>query len=121
MSRPASGDDRLVPLLTVPLRVGTVVAVVLVALGLAMSWIEGSDSAATPHAALLNTIARGGSSGVIAVGLLLLSLVPLGVAIGAVIGFWRSGERRYLVASAIVAVLLVASLVLSMVLLTPST
>ena len=104
-----------------PLRVGMAAAVALVAIGFVMSWLAPSDPPAFEHAPLIDTIRAGGAAAVTSIGLLLLALVPLAVAIGAVIGFWRAGERRYLVGSAVVAGLLVASLLVSLLLLAPST
>lgn len=117
----AEPDERLATLLALPLQIGTLAAVALVALGLVMSWLGPSQPSTTEHRALIDTIRAGGAPAVMSLGLLLLTLVPLGVAIGAVIGFWRAGERRYLVGSAVVAGLLVASLLVSMLLLPPST
>ena len=122
MTTPTSaGDDGLATLVTLPLRVGTVAAVALVAIGLIMSWLDPSRATTGDHAPLVDTILAGGSPAVISVGLLLLTLVPMGVAIGALIGFWRAAERRYLVGSAVVAGLLVASLLVSLLLLAPLT
>lgn len=123
MRRPTSraADDRLATLVSMPLQVGMVVAVALVAIGLAMSWLSPSDPPTAEHVPLVETILAGGAAAVTSIGLLLLTLVPLGVAIGAVIGFWRAGERRYLVGSTVVAGLLVASLLVSILLLAPST
>jgi uncharacterized membrane protein len=114
-------EDRLEALVAVPLRVGMLAAVALVAIGLVMSWLAPGDPSPADHAPLIETILAGGAPAVTSLGLLLLTLVPLAVAIGAVIGFWRAGERRYLVGSAVVAGLLVASLLVSLLLLGPST
>jgi uncharacterized membrane protein len=114
-------DERLSTLLALPLRIGTMAAVALVALGLVMSWLGPSQPPSAEHELLIDTIRAGGAPAVMSVGLLLLTLVPLAVAIGAVIGFWRVRERRYLVGSAVVAGLLVASLLVSLLLLAPST
>lgn len=121
MTAPAPGGDRLATLLTLPLRVGTLAAVVLVAIGFVLSWLGPPEPAVKAHTPLVETILSGGAAAVTSIGLLLLTLVPLGVAVGAVIGFWGSGERRYLVGSAVVAGLLVASLLVSLLLLAPST
>jgi uncharacterized membrane protein len=114
-------EDRLETLVAVPLRVGMLAAVALVAIGLVMSWLAPSQAPSPEHAPLIETLLAGGAPAVTSLGLLLLTLVPLAVAIGAVIGFWRAEERRYLVGSAIVAGLLVASLLVSVLLLAPST
>lgn len=121
MSRPTADEDRLATLLALPLRVGTLAAVVLVAIGFLLSWLGPPEPAVKAHTPLVETIMSGGAAAVTSIGLLLLTLVPLAVAGGAVIGFWRSGERRYLVGSAVVAGLLVASLLVSLLLLAPST
>ena len=114
-------EDRLETLVAVPLRVGMLAAVALVAIGLVMSWLSPSEAPSRGHAPLIETILAGGAPAVTSLGLLLLTMVPLAVAVGAVIGFWRAGERRYLVGSAVVAGLLVASLLVSVMLLAPST
>lgn len=119
--RDTGPGERLSTLLALPLRIGTVAAVVLVAIGLVMSWLGPSRPSSVEHQPLIDTIRAGGASAVTSVGLLLLTLVPLAVAMGAVIGFWRAGERRYLVGSAVVTGLLVASLLVSLLLLAPST
>ena len=123
MTRPASqaAEDRLERLVTVPLRVGMLAAVALIAIGFVAGWLDPGEPPAVDRAPLVDTILAGGAPALTSVGLLLLTLVPLGVAIGAVIGFWRSGERRYLVGSAVVVGLLVASLLVSLLLLAPST
>jgi uncharacterized membrane protein len=115
-----SVEDRLKTLVAVPLRAGTLAAVALVAIGLVMSWIAPGEEPAAERAPLIDTILAGGAAAVVSIGLLMLTLVPLAVAIGAVIGLWRAGEHRYLVGSAVVAGLLVVSLLVSAVLLAPS-
>ena len=119
--RASEAEDRLETLVAVPLRVGMLAAVALVAIGLVMSWLSPSEAPSRGHAPLIETILAGGAPAVTSLGLLLLTMVPLAVAVGAVIGFWRAGERRYLVGSAVVAGLLVASLLVSVMLLAPST
>ena len=116
-----AAEDRLETLVAVPLRAGMLAAVALVAIGLVLGWLAPSAPPAAEGAPLVDTILAGGAPAVTSVGLLLLTLVPLAVAIGAVIGFWRSGERRYLAGSAVVAGLLIASLLVSLLLLAPST
>ncbi len=116
----STAEDRLETLVTVPLRLGILAAIALVAAGLVMSWIEPSEPPAAEHAPLIDTILLGGAAAVMSVGLLMLTLVPLAVAIGAVVGFWRAGEHRYLVGSTVVAGLLVVSLLVSIFLLRPS-
>lgn len=119
--RARTGTDRLERLVALPLRAGTVAAVALVAIGFVMRLAGWRDPTPGNHAPLVDTILAGGPSAATSLGLLLLTLVPLAVAIGAVIGFWRAGERRYFAGSAIVTGLLVASLLVSLLLLTPST
>lgn len=126
MTRPShdphsESGEGLSTLLALPLRIGTIAAVALVALGLIMSWLGPSQPSPGEHQPLIDTLRAGGAPAVTSVGLVLLTLVPLGVAIGAVFGFARAGEQRYLIGSAVVAGLLVASLLVSLLLLAPPT
>lgn len=106
----------LARLVSVPLRVGTVLAVLLIAVGMLLGLGDGGTTGSSGEP-LIKTISAGGWPALISLGLLLLTLVPIAVTTGAVIGFARGGERRYLVASAVVAVLLMASLAVPVLLL----
>ncbi len=99
----------LARLVSLPLRIGTVAAVLVISLGLLLALGDGAGRG-DRGAPLVETIGDGGPAAIISIGLLLLTLIPLGVTAGAVAGFARAGERRYLVASVVVAVLLLASL-----------
>ena len=99
----------LARLVSLPLRVGTVLAVLVIGLGLVLALGDGAGTG-DQGAPLLETLGDGGPAAIISIGLLLLTLIPLGVTIGAVAGFARTRERRYLLASVVVAVLLIASL-----------
>jgi uncharacterized membrane protein len=121
MTRHGFAADRLARLIAAPFRLGTVVAVGLVAVGLVLRWLGVWRVVPAEHAPLVETIVGGGAVAIISVGLLLLTLVPLAVAIAATFGFRSTGERRYLVGSAVVTVLLVGSLLVSAILLSPAT
>lgn len=91
------------------LRVGTLCAVLLVAVGYAWSAVAGQPRrGARP---LLGEIAEGGGDGVTALGLLALTLIPILVLGAAAIAFRRAGERRMAAAAVAVGTLLIASLV----------
>ena len=93
----------------VPLRYGGVVSVVVIGIGLLLD-LGHQPEVRNPHPEPFTDMIAGGDSAVIAIGLLLLALVPIAMIIGALIGFVRSGERRYQSASLLVTILLVASL-----------
>ncbi|MDQ2689491.1 MAG: DUF1634 domain-containing protein [Chloroflexota bacterium] len=121
MSRHDAKGGRLGALIAAPFRVGTVAALAVVAVGLVLRWLGAATGVPRANAPLVETIVGGGAVAITSVGLLLLTLVPLAVAIAATIGFWRTGERRYLVGSAVVTVLLVASLLVSAIVLSRAT
>lgn len=101
--------DELTRLVALPLRYGGLVAVVLIAIGLLLD-LGHPPVVRDPHPEPFTDMLAGGEPALIAIGLLLLALVPLAMIIGALIGFVRGGERRYIAASALVTVLLLASL-----------
>lgn len=96
------------------LRIGTIVAVV--ATGIGFVWSLASASERPPaHSTVLDLIAAGGPDGLVAVGLLALTLVPIGALVAAGWVFATAGERRPLLVTAGVLVLLLGSLVTAMV------
>jgi uncharacterized membrane protein len=99
------------------LRIGTVVAVGIVAAGLAWSFVAGA--AGVTDRGVLEHIGAGGADALIAIGLIGLVLVPI-VALGsAVATFAQAGERRSLGISATVLVLVLASLAAAVAIGTP--
>lgn len=109
--------DELGRLVAIPLQVGTLLAVVVIGVGLMLSLDEAPDIQRAERVPLFETIGAGGVSALTVVGLLTLTLVPIAMVGGALIGFARSGERRYLVASLVVLALLLGSVVVSAILL----
>ena len=93
------------------LRGGTIVAVVAIGLGLA--WALVADTTAPTNLTVVDLIAAGGPDALLAIGLLALTLVPIVALLAAAWVFARSGERRGLVVSVAVLVLLLVSLVAS--------
>ena len=93
------------------LRGGTIVAVVAIGLGLA--WALVADTTAPTNLTVVELIAAGGPDALLAIGLLALTLVPIVALLAAAWVFARSGERRGLVVSVAVLVLLLVSLVAS--------
>lgn len=103
-------DEGFGRLVALPLRYGTVVAVIVIAIGLVAGFGEPVELGVRRPVPLLEAVGSGGALGVVSIGLLVLSLVPLVMAITALIGFARRREERYLGATALVCALLVASL-----------
>ena len=100
------------------LRTGTLVAVAAVAAGFVIALVSGHPGpGARPVTEL---IGAGGADAVISVGLLGLTLLPLGVLGLAAATFGAEGERRYLVSSLVTLGLLVAGLVASALIASPS-
>lgn len=89
-------------------RIGTLVAMGIVAAGYLMGLVIGSGDGKRP---LLELLTGGGPVAVVAGGLLVLTLLPVAVVIAAAIGFARSGERQRLWTAVLVLVLLLASIV----------
>jgi uncharacterized membrane protein len=93
------------------LRNGTLVAVAVIGTGFVLALVSGERGAGARPVTEL--IGAGGADGLIAAGLLGLTLLPLGVLAVAAVSFAGQGERRYLVASVTTLVLLAASLVVA--------
>jgi uncharacterized membrane protein len=108
--------DELRRLVAGPIRIGGVVAVLVIAVGLVLDIGRVPDVRHAAPKPLFDLVASG-ESAVIGIGLFLLALVPLAMIVGAIIGFARSGERRYLAASLLVAALLLASIIVPAILL----
>jgi len=91
------------------LRGGTIVAVVAIGLGLAWALLAGGSG--RTDRTVVELIAGGGPDALIAIGLLALTLVPIAALAAAASVFARLGERRALLVTAAVLVLLLVSLV----------
>lgn len=109
MSRPQSPDP-VRTFVAGPLRYGTLVAMTIIGVGLVASYGQPVETQRTP-VPLDDVVMAGGGEAIIAIGLLLLCLVPLAVALAAATAFWHRGERRYLASSLLVAALLAVSLI----------
>jgi hypothetical protein len=94
------------------LTVGVWSAVGCVALGLAWSALSGR-SLDMPGADLGEMLTAGEPGSVVLLGIVLLVLTPIAQLVAAAAAFARNGERRYLVTTAVVLAILVASLVLA--------
>ena len=90
------------------LRLGTLAAVVVIGIGYLMLLASGDAPGTQP---LLELLPGGGGGAVVGIGLLGLTLLPVGVLAVAATGFWRRGERRELALSLLVLGLLVAGVV----------
>jgi uncharacterized membrane protein len=90
------------------LRIGTLVSVGIIAVGYLIGLVGGFGDGRRP---LLELIGGGGPLAIVGIGLLAMTLLPVGVLIAASIGFARSGERRRMLTSIAVLGLLLASLV----------
>lgn len=91
------------------LRVGTLSAVLLIGIGYAWTTFVGAPPQG--ERAITREISDGGGDAVVAIGLLVLTLLPIVVLVVAGVAFARSGESRMVATTALVTVLLVASLV----------
>jgi len=131
-------DQRLEVAIAMLLRVGVVIAAVLVAIGGVMALRhpestvpsfrvfhapghavsgEAATAAAAPHAAIYSIAAvfrhlrAGSGAGIIALGLLVLIATPIARVIFAIVGFARERDMLYTVISFVVLAILVFSLV----------
>jgi uncharacterized membrane protein len=93
------------------LRNGTLVAVAVIGTGFVIALVSGDRG--TGSRPVTELIGAGGADGLIAVGLLGLTLLPLGVLAVATVTFGGQRERRYLLASVTTLALLAASLVIA--------
>lgn len=90
------------------LRIGTLVSVGIIAVGYVLGLVGGFGDGQRP---LLELIGGGGPLAIVGIGLLAMTLLPVGVLIAASIGFAQSGERGRMLTSLAVLGLLLASLV----------
>jgi uncharacterized membrane protein len=93
------------------LRVGTILAVLVIGIGFLVAAMTGLPSRGTRP--LTDYVTRTGPDTPIAIGLVGLTLLPLIVLIYAARAFARSGERERFVTTLVVIALLAASLVVS--------
>jgi hypothetical protein len=96
------------------LRVGTLAAIAMVAIGYA--WAVATGERHLEAAPVVDEIAAGGGDGLAAVGLLTLTLVPPAMLVAAAVALARARERRMAIAAVVVAALLVGSLAVAAVL-----
>ena len=89
---------------------GTVASVGAVVLGVAIGLLGGATPEPGEHRGWLEVLTAGGPTSIVGAGLLALSLVPMAVAGVAAVAFARARERRYVIISAAVLVLLFAGL-----------
>ena len=108
-----TGRSRLEALVAAPLRIGTLVAAVVIAFGLAVAWGDAPDPRTPDTRSLLDLFAEGGGRAAIGAGLLVLTLIPVATLVAALVGFVRGSERRYVTVTATVLGLLAASVVAS--------
>ena len=89
------------------LRIGTFVSVGIIAIGYVIGLVGGFGDGQRP---LVELIGGGGPLTLLGIGLLTMTLLPVGVLSAASIGFARSGERGRMLTSIAVLFLLLASL-----------
>lgn len=89
------------------LRIGTLVSVGILGVGYVIGLLGGFGDGQRP---LLDLLGGGGPLTLLGIGLLAMTLLPVGVLTGASIGFARSGERGRMLISLAVLGLLLASL-----------
>lgn len=113
MSRPDPERTELGEGIAAILRIGTILAVLVIGIGSLVASMTGLPS--TGARPLTDYLTRTGPDAPIAVGLLGLTLIPLVVLAYAARGFARSGEREHFVTTLVVATLLVASMAVAIV------
>ncbi len=108
MTSPRRRPDLLREGIGAVLRFGTLAAIAAVGVGYLLLLDSGDAPGTQP---LVELLKDGGGGAVVGIGLLVLTLVPIGVLVVAATGFWRHGERRELVVALVVLALLALSLV----------
>lgn len=103
-----NGFDWLRDGIAAVLRIGTIVSVGIIAIGYVLGLVGGFGDGQRP---LLELIGGGGPLTMLGIGLLAMTLLPVGVLTAAAIGFARNGERGRMLTSIAVLGLLLASLV----------
>ena len=110
------GRDLLGRGIATVLRVGTMVAVVAIAIGYGALLATGEDPGARP---LVHLVGEGGARALLGLGLLGLTLIPALALVVAAVGFRQRGEHRRVAISLAVLALLLASLAVAFVLTPP--
>lgn len=113
MSDDLRGSDMLGAGIAAVLRVGTLVAMAVIAIGYVIGRVAGMEGG---HRPLTEQLASGGPVAIIAAGLLGLTLLPAAVLGVAAAGFARNGEWGRMWTALAVLALLLASLVAAWVL-----
>jgi uncharacterized membrane protein len=115
--RPA--NDELTDWVSRVLATGTALAIGVVLVGMALTWLTGATGAAgaggvaaggaaqATSGGLLAQIAALKPASIVSLGLLLLVLTPVAVLTAALVAFIRSGEHRYVAITSLVLGLLV--------------
>ena len=115
MTDPA-GREFLAGAVSAVMRVGTLVAMAIVAIGYGLMLITDTAPGSPP---IVELLLEGGAGSVIGLGLLGLTLLPVLVLAASAIGFRRLREHRLVVTTLVALLLLLASLALA-VILTPA-
>lgn len=102
------GPDLLRGGIAAVLRLGTLAAVVAIAIGYLMLLASGDAPGTQP---LLELLPAGGGGAVVGIGLFGLTMLPVAVLTVAAVGFWRRGEQREMALSLLVLALLVGGAV----------
>ena len=114
MIRPA--NDELTGWVSRVLATGTALAIGVVLVGMALTWLTGTAGegagvgaagAGATSGGLLAQITAFKPGSIVSLGLLLLVLTPVAVLAVALVAFIRSGEHRYVVITSLVLGLLV--------------
>jgi uncharacterized membrane protein len=93
---------------------GTVVAVAIIALGVAIGVVGGEGlEIATGSGGVLSEIAAGKPGSIVLLGIVVLTLTPVAQLTVAALAFGTAGERRYLLITLAVLALLLASLAIA--------
>jgi hypothetical protein len=107
MTDPDRGRDLLGAGIAAVLRVGTLAAIAAIGIGYLLLLASGEDPGSP---SLVHLVQGGGAPALVGLGLLALTLLPMVVLGVAVAGFQQLGERRLVLTSAIVLILLVVIL-----------
>lgn len=90
------------------LAVGTLLSMGIVLLGVALTLAGGEGGPSGTDGGFLVQIAAGKPASIVTLGLLLLVVTPVAELVAALVAFIRAGERRYVIVTSVVLVLLAA-------------